>query len=91
MMCRIVGAIFIIVAPFWTAYVVYYDFTHPELWGQDFTHDPRLYLPLTAIVFPPLLLWLWYERRKLARMREKFDERRRAQPVNDGAPHSNAR
>ncbi len=54
----LVAVAFFLCAPVWFGYVAYRDLTHPENWGQDWTNDPRVYLPLAAVAVP-LVVWAW--------------------------------
>lgn len=41
--------LFLLTLP-WYAWVLYHDLTHPEIWDQDWQHDPRIYLPFSLVV-----------------------------------------
>ena len=78
----IVGLVSMIGLPIGFICVLCYDLAHPELWDQDWMHDPRGYLTFIAVVFPSLLFWWWCELRKPERMREEIRQRRSV----DGQP-----
>src|SRR5205085_9505480 len=45
-------------------YLLVYDFSHPEIWDQQPLHDPRIYLPFTAVAFTLVGLWWLFSERK---------------------------
>jgi hypothetical protein len=65
----------------WKAPSVAHDLRHPELWGEDWQRDPRLYLPMLGLVLAGHAWWAWdwwrWERRIDRQVRE-LEERRRA-------------
>ena len=67
----ILAILFFLTAPFWYGYVIYSDLAHPEIWNEDWTHDPRIYLPVMAVVFP-LIAWVW--RREYLKAKQRREE-----------------
>jgi hypothetical protein len=65
---RLITILFFVSIPVWYVPVILSDLAHPERWDGDWMHDPRVYLPMLAIVAVlGLLLALhmyWSERRK---------------------------
>ncbi|HYT88175.1 MAG TPA: hypothetical protein VEL76_05610 [Gemmataceae bacterium] len=51
--------------------VLWYDLSHPEIWDRNPLHDPRIYLPIEAIVFPPLLFLLWRQSKQVRLLTER--------------------
>jgi len=68
------GLFFVVGTP-WYIYLIYLDFCHPEIWDQDFSHDPRIYLPMMAVGFPLCALLYWSELCKSRQMEKEMMER----------------
>ena len=73
----IMTVLFFTVGIAWYGYLMCCDFCHPEVWDQDFQRDPRIYLPVMAVVFPLCGFCWWREVRKLRRL--KMDLRKAAE------------
>jgi hypothetical protein len=43
------ATVFFVVAPFWYGPIIYHDCTHAETWA-NWQHDPRIFLPMLALV-----------------------------------------
>jgi hypothetical protein len=66
---RLLTLLFLVSIPtYYVPLVIMQDLSHPELWEQDWMHDPRIYLPMLAgVVVMGLLMAMhvyWTERRK---------------------------
>ena len=70
----LVTVLFFVVGTPWYAYVIVDDFRHPELWDHDVMHDPRVYLPVLAVVLPLTGLMMWWEAHKLWRIEKQTRE-----------------
>jgi hypothetical protein len=75
----LVGLLFLLAAPALFCVVVVDDLRHPERWGEDWTHDPRL-LPLVLVPLALAVFWYFVEVRKLARLREKLEQNKGRDP-----------
>ncbi len=71
--CEFAAFVFLFVGTPWYLWLIAYDLMHPETW-DDPLHDPRLYLPVIALVIA-FLGWLaWSEHKS-----EKEIARKKAQ------------
>jgi hypothetical protein len=71
----LVAVLFFVAGIPWCIYLVILDFSCREIWGQDVTHDPRVYLPLLTVALPLCGYVWWREVRKLRQMEEAERER----------------
>jgi hypothetical protein len=47
---RLLTILFALSIPLWYVPVILADLAHPERWDEDWMHDPRIYLPMLAVV-----------------------------------------
>lgn len=76
---RCVTALFFSVGLPWYGWVIYQDLCHPEIWDQDVLHDPRISLPLLAILLPLCVVVYRRELSRLYRSELEFAGRKRRQ------------
>jgi hypothetical protein len=71
--------LFFLVAAVWDCRIIWYDLHHPEIWDQDWTHDPRWYMPVLAAIAAFgvwFIIHVWRWKRRLDRLTpdEQADE-----------------
>lgn len=47
---RLLTILFFASIPLWYVPAILRDLAHPERWDHDWLHDPRIYLPMLAVV-----------------------------------------
>ena len=83
----ILAVLFVMVSPFWYMPVIIDDLRHPDIWNEDRTHDPRIYLPVLGCLV--LFGVAWAGRRWQVHLRDvEADIRRLTREMEEryGAP-----
>jgi hypothetical protein len=47
---QLVTFVFFLSFPVWYLPIIVNDLQHPEIWDGDWRHDPRIYLPMYAVL-----------------------------------------
>ncbi len=59
--------VFFLVASVWNCHMIAEDLKHPEIWDQDWRHDPRIWLPALgeiAVLYAAFGAHIWRVERR---------------------------